>query len=134
MNNFSTNSLNALETCDTKLQFLFHTILQTRDCTIIQGVRFEDSQMEAYNSGKSKLKFPESKHNSIPSRAVDVAPYIDGKARFDDRNCLYFAGFVLGVAKILGINIRCGFDWDIDGNVNDQKFNDGVHFELIDEE
>jgi len=36
----------------------------------------------------------------------------------------------MGVASQMGIKIRWGGDWDSDGSVCDNKFNDLVHFEL----
>ena len=44
-----------------------------------------------------------------------------------------FAGFVLGIAKSIGITLRWGGDWDRDWTVMDNKFDDFPHFELIDE-
>ena len=41
-----------------------------------------------------------------------------------------FAGFVLGVANQMGINLRWGGDWDQDFEVQDNKFDDFPHFEL----
>ena len=60
--------------------------------------------------------------------AVDVAPYpID----WEDRDRFhYFGGYVLGIAKSLGLNIRWGGDWDQDTQTKDNKFDDLVHFEI----
>ena len=60
--------------------------------------------------------------------AVDVTPY---PVDFDntDRH-YYFCGYVLAVAKQLGLDIRWGGDWDSDRETKDQTFNDLVHFEL----
>jgi len=44
---------------------------------------------------------------------------------------LFLSGFVLGIAHMKGIKIRWGGDWDGDTKMNDQKFNDLVHFELM---
>ena len=76
----------------------------------------------------SKLQFPKSKHNSLPSKAVDVVPYpinwsdID---RFKD-----FGKFVIKKAAELGISIRWGGDWDGDGSSSDETFLDFPHFEI----
>jgi peptidoglycan LD-endopeptidase CwlK len=37
----------------------------------------------------------------------------------------------LEIAKELGIKVRWGNDWDMDGDLNDQKFIDSPHFELV---
>jgi len=64
--------------------------------------------------------------------AVDVAPYIKGKGIvWDKEQGYHFAGFVLGIASILNIKIRCGADWDSDKDIHDQTFDDLCHFELL---
>lgn len=132
MYHFSEKSKAKLATCHKMLQVLFNTVILFRDCTIVEGHRGRDKQNKAFRNGKSKLKYPDSKHNKKPSLAVDVAPYFPGKgASYNDRQCLYFAGYVMRTAQVLDIPVRCGFDWDGDGDVNDQNFNDGVHFEII---
>jgi hypothetical protein len=45
------------------------------DFKILCGHREEKEQNEAFNKGNSKLKWPQSKHNSLPSLAVDIAPF-----------------------------------------------------------
>ena len=44
----------------------------------------------------------------------------------------YFGGIVRGIALEMGIRIRWGGDWDGDHTLNDQNFNDLLHFEVID--
>ena len=126
---FSPESAAKLLTCDMKLQILFNEVISHWDCTIMVGHRNEEDQNEAFRNGFSKQKWPTSKHNKSPSLAVDVAPFpIDFK---DTNRFYYFSGFVMGIAKSLGISIRWGGDWDSDHLVKDEKFLDLVHFELI---
>tara|TARA_R110002111_G_C5825871_1_gene357458 strand:- start:52 stop:444 length:393 start_codon:yes stop_codon:yes gene_type:complete len=128
MPRFGTRSKSRLHTCDGRLIELFNKVVKEFDCTVIEGHRGKDAQNKAYNKGNSKLKFPNGKHNKSPSVAVDVAPYpIDWKDR--DR-FHYFGGYVLGIAKSLGLNIRWGGDWDQDTQTKDNKFDDLVHFEI----
>jgi len=127
---FSKISLDRLNTCDNRLQILFNEVIKYFDCTIICGVRGEEEQNLAFDNKKSKLKWPESKHNKIPSLAVDVAPYINGSISWDKTQCSYFAGFVKGIASMYKINIIWGGDWNSDNNIKDNKFNDLVHFEI----
>ena len=128
MPRFGTRSKSRLHTCDGRLIELFNKVVKEFDCTVIEGHRGKDAQNKAYNKGNSKLKFPHGKHNKSPSVAVDVAPYpIDWKDR--DR-FHYFGGYVLGIAKSLGLNIRWGGDWDQDTQTKDNKFDDLVHFEI----
>jgi len=125
---FSRVSLERLRTCDVRLQQLFERVVQTFDCSILEGHRGKEAQNRAYAERRSKLRWPESEHNTCPSRAVDVAPYpIDWKNR--DRYVL-FAGYVLGTAAELGIPLRWGGDWDGDRDPRNERFQDLVHFEL----
>ena len=128
MPKFSKKSLSKLETCDKRLQDLFLRVVKKFDCTILEGHRSKDRQNKLFNEGKSKLKYPKGKHNSLPSKAVDVAPYpIDWN---DRERFTYFAGYVLGIAYQMGLKIRWGGDWDMDTQVKDNNFDDLPHFEI----
>lgn len=129
MPKFSKRSLERLKTCHPELQKLFLEIVESFDCTILEGHRNKEKQDKAFADGKSTKKFPCSQHNRLPSRAVDVAPYPiewDNLERF-----YYFAGFVRGTAYKQGITIRWGGDWDSDTKVHDQKLMDLPHYEVI---
>ena len=89
---FSQRSLEQLRGCDPRLQAICKEVLKlfTHDITIIEGWRSDERQMELYNQGKSKLKAGESKHNNTYtgqpwSEAVDMAPLVDGKIDWNDR-------------------------------------------------
>ncbi len=127
---FGTASAARLATCDQRLQDLFHEVVKIMDCTVIEGHRGEAAQHLAFVTGKSKLDWPKGNHNSKPSKAVDVAPFpVDWS---DSKRFYFFAGIVLGVAARMGLNIRWGGDWNQDGQVKDNTFNDLVHFEVKD--
>ena len=129
MPKFSKSSRNKLETCDQRLQDIFNEVIKTWDCTIMCGYRGEYEQNQAYHNRKSGLKFPQSKHNKSPSKAVDVAPYpIDWN---DTIAFASFAGYVKRVAEEQGVQIRWGGDWNRDGFNKDQTFNDLPHFEIL---
>jgi len=124
---FSKRSLARLETCHHHLVMLFLEVIKHFDCTVLCGHRSEEEQKKLYQEGKTKVLH--SKHNLLPSLAVDVAPYpIDwrGRERF-----IFFGGFVLGVASQMGIKVRWGGDWNMDTRLRDNKFDDLVHFELV---
>jgi len=122
-------SKSRLDTCHDDLQKLFHVVIRTIDCTILCGHRTQKEQNDAYRTGHSQLTWPKSKHNTLPSHAVDVIPYpIDWK---DRERMTLFAGFVLGIASSMGISIRWGGDWNQNWNVQDNSFDDLVHFELV---
>ena len=129
MPKFSERSIDRLATCDERLQRLFIAVVKEFDCTILEGYRDRDTQNEMYRAGKSQLQYPEGKHNSSISKAVDVAPCpID----WNDREYFtHFAGYVKGIAATMGIKIRWGGDWDGDWQVKDNNFDDLPHFELI---
>lgn len=125
---FSKRSLNNLATCHHQIQDLFNEVIKHYDCTVIEGHRTKERQIELYLGGQSKLTWPNSKHNTYPSMAADVVPYpIDWR---DTKRFYYFGGLVKGIATQMGIDIRWGGDWDGDNSFKDQSFNDTPHFEL----
>jgi len=131
---FSKGSAAKLSTCDMRLQKLMCRVVEIHDCTILEGRRDEATQNEYFRTGKSKLKWPKSKHNCnapILSRAVDVAPYKGGIDWKDLKSFYHFAGIVMGVAAQMGIKLRWGGDWDGDNSFKDQSFHDLPHFELM---
>ena len=128
MPKFGRRSKKRLNTCDEDLIFLFKEVVKYFDCSVIEGHRGKRLQNKYFKQGKSKLKFPDGNHNKKPSKAVDVVPYpIDWK---DRERMTYFAGFVKGMAAVLGIPIRWGGDWNSDTQVKDNNFDDLPHFEL----
>ncbi len=129
MPSFSEKSLAKLATCHSLLQRVFNEVIQNFDCTILEGHRDKDRQNQMVAEGKSQVRWPSGKHNTVPSCAVDVTPY---PIQWDDRERqTLFAGYVLATAKAMGINLRWGGDWDQDTEVRDNTFDDLVHFELV---
>ena len=128
MPKFSKKSKAKLNTCDKRLIELFNKVVKKFDCTIIEGHRSKDRQNKLFDEGKSKLQYPNGKHNATPSMAVDVAPYpIDWN---DRERFTYFAGYVVGIAYQMGLKIRWGGDWEMDTQVKDNNFDDLPHFEI----
>jgi peptidoglycan L-alanyl-D-glutamate endopeptidase CwlK len=129
MPSFGAKSKGKLGECHDDLQLLFNRVIETYDCSVIQGYRSKEDQDDAYHSGKSKLQFPKSKHNRQPALAADVVPYpVDWE---DYKQFYHFAGFVQGIAQEMGINIRWGGDWNSNRLFEDQNFHDLPHFELM---
>ena len=128
MPKFGKKSLKQLDTCDVKLQEVFNEVIKTVDCSVLEGHRDKDRQNKLFEEGKTKVKYPSGRHNKLPSCAVDCVPYpID----WNDRERFHlFAGFVIGIAKSMGINLRWGGDWNQNWFVDDNKFDDFPHFEL----
>jgi len=137
MNHYSEISKERLHTCHQDLQRIFAHVIIDFDTTIVCGHRDKEAQDKAYAEGKSKLKYPQSKHNSNPSWAVDAAPYIKGHVRWSREQLLFFAGYVKGTADQLyrigtiSHRLRLGADFSGDNDVTDEKFRDEPHFELI---
>ena len=134
MPNFSQTSKDKLATCDPRLQLVFNEVIKHVDCTILCGNRSKVDQDKAVAEGKSKTPWPTSKHNAMPSKAVDVAPYpIDWSSKTKTLARFYFfAGYVKSAANSMNIKIRWGGDWDSDLDFTDQNFDDLPHFEIID--
>lgn len=129
MPTFSDQSKQKLLTLHPDLIKVMNEVIKHIDCVILCGHRSEAEQNKAVADGVSKLKWPKSKHNSLPSRAVDVIRYpIDWP---DTKGHYLFAGFVMGTAKSLGVNLRFGGDWNKNFKASDEDFLDLVHFELI---
>lgn len=127
MSRFSQKSLAELATCHPKLQKVFNEVIKHFKCTVLCGYRGKVAQNTAYKEGTSKLRYPQSPHNKKPSLGVDVAPHpLNWK---EINRFYYFGGFVRGIASQMGIPIRWGGDWNSDTQIQDQKFNDLVHFE-----
>ena len=137
MNQFSQSSAEKLSTCHTDLQVLFKEVIKGYDCTVLCGHRGEEDQNKAFKDGNSKLQWPNGKHNTSPSLAVDVAPYERTGVDYGKLQSADFSGYVKGIADMLfregkmDHQIRRGADWDGDNNVDDTTFWDAGHFELI---
>ena len=128
MPKFGKTSKRRLATCHEDLQRVFNEVIKRVDCSILKGYRGEKEQNEAYNKGTSNAKYPTGRHNSKPSRAVDVVPYpVDWK---DYERMTLFAGYVLGKAESMGVNLIWGNDWDGDFETKDTGLKDYPHFEL----
>lgn len=136
MPKFSQRSLENLATCHMDLQVLFHEIIKTFDCIVTEGHRDKEAQDKAYDSGNSKVQWPNGKHNKWPSLAVDVYPY---PINWDDTHlALWFGGYVQGIAQRLKDEgrithtIRWGGAWNGFGKLNKPgQLNDTGHFELL---
>ena len=127
---FSEKSTQNLKSCHRDLQMIFNYVIKYRDCSVLSGFRNKETQNSYYDNGKSKFKYPNSKHNKFPSFAVDVMPYDNGIDWNDIQTIGEFARFVQGIALgKFNIRLRVGIDWNGDWKKN-ESFIDGPHFEL----
>lgn len=125
-----------VETCLPDIQLVVNKIIEKWNVAVMFGHRGKEDQDKAFAAGNTKLKWPNSPHNTNPSKAIDMCPVevvnkrevIDWK---DTARMHLFAGYVLATAESLGVKLRWGGDWDQDTEVKDNSFDDLVHFELI---
>lgn len=133
MPRFGSESKIQLATIKEPLRILAYEAIKYYDFKVLCGHRPKEIQDQAYREGRSKVQWPNSKHNPFPSDAVDVAPFPVRwpQTEFEYRHWYMFIGFMRGIASRLGIGIRCGADWDGDFRVKDQNFHDLPHIELL---
>jgi peptidoglycan L-alanyl-D-glutamate endopeptidase CwlK len=135
MNQFSRKSLENLSTANTTMQSIAVEVLRIKDHSVLKGHRPKDEQNKAFAVGASQLQWPDGKHNALPSVALDVQTYPvpDGdQALREDQ--LYLLGLYVGVAYEMGVTLRTGADWDRDGEIADNGFDDFFHVEIIRDE
>ena len=121
MPSFGRKSKEKLATCEQELQDVMNEAIKRYDFSVIDGHRDMERQNSYFNDGVSQVRWPNSKHNSYPSRAVDIIPYPSG---FDAHHTEFdrMATFVLGAASDLGVRLEWGGHW--------KNFKDYAHFEL----
>src|SRR6056300_765382 len=105
MYKFGRRSHNKKITCHKDLQLILDEAIKIVDFSILEGARSQETQMEYYAQGKSKLDGVNklSKHQVSEeqplSMAVDIAPYpIDWN---DEFRFAFLAGVMKGVAAKL---------------------------------
>lgn len=140
MPQFSKSSKEKLSSCHADLIVLFNTVILYYDCTVADGYRTKAMQNKYFDDGLSQVKYP-TVHNTKPSFAVDVVPYILGDISYDEKQDLHFAGFVEAVAIMMyetGVithKLRCGSNWKGDhifvGDIYKKRFKDPCHFEIV---
>ena len=98
MPRFGKRSRENLSTCHEDLQKVFNEVIKHVDCSVLEGHRDERTQEKLFSEGKTKVHYPMGRHNSKPSRAVDVVPY---PVDWNDRERFHlFSWFVLGLSLI----------------------------------
>lgn len=135
MPKFSQESFSKLSSAHIDLQAIFYEAIKYVDCQVLEGHRGQPEQDAAFAAGTSKLKWPNGKHNALPSHAVDVAPWpIDWK---NINRFYWFAGIVMGISEMLFAQGKTshraifGGDWNRDYDITDEKgLKDLVHYQL----
>lgn len=139
MYKFSNHSKKHLDTLHKDLRKICEVAIKFHDFRVQEGYRSEEKQNRAFKAGASKLKYPQSKHNTQPSTAMDLLPFVNGSfiGWEDWKQWRYFGGFIIGIANTLyelgeiESQIRWGHDWNKDNNLGDHRFIDAPHFEII---
>lgn len=128
---FGQRSSNQLITADTRLQEIAREAIQVIDHSVIKGFRSEAEQNAAFKAGHSKLRWPDGNHNDYPSLALDIQVHPRPKSDQELRESqLYLLGIYRGIALIKDIPLRTGADWDRDGEIADNGFDDFFHVEI----
>jgi hypothetical protein len=129
MPKFSEDSAARLSRAHFLLQKLMNEAIKEMDFCILSSQRGRADQEKAFKLGHTKVHFGSSAHNWKPAIALDIAPL-----PVDWKNHAAFRKLQLEVikplAKKLGIPIRQGIDWDMDGQTTDETFIDLPHVEL----
>lgn len=136
MPSFGPASEKRLKTCHPDIQTVLHEAIRYVDFSVLCGHRTFEEQAEAYRQGRSQLdgKFKKSKHQSMPSIAVDVMPWpgvLHGVSVWqDETRYSHVIGIIMGVALVHGVQFRWGGDWDGDTSLKNHRFIDMPHLEL----
>lgn len=109
-----------LKTCHIDLQVLIEAVALgidqgdlmyagIQDIEVTCGYRGKEEQMVAFETKMSKSPWPLSKHNRVPSDAVDVVPYPERWS--SERKLEILHAYIAGVAHAQGLDL---FDiaWD----------------------
>jgi peptidoglycan L-alanyl-D-glutamate endopeptidase CwlK len=118
---------------DPRLQILVTRIRdEVCDISLVSGYRDFVEQNALFEAGVSTVRWPNSKHNKKPSLAVDLQPFPMPTYEKKLWGALgHIAGRAFAIAQEEGFSIRWGGDWDGDGDLTNQKFDDLFHIELI---
>lgn len=141
---YGRNSSNKLRTCHPKLQHVARQglIYSPYDISIIHGWRGEAEQNALYDSGLSRVRWPDSRHNKSRdpayaygiSDAIDFMPYLPhlGERVWEQTHIFAcIAGCFFAAAVEVGVTLRWGGDWDGDGDTQEHRLQDWGHIELV---
>lgn len=140
MYSYSPKSLAIIDTCHQDIQDVMFDLIQIMDVKPLEGFRNKERQNEMVELERSKLEWPNSKHNSQPSMAIDVVPYPvkwPDPLKYPDTwhkyyaRFYYMAGIILALGRARGLVFRWGGDWNRNNTFTDQSFDDLPHFELV---
>jgi hypothetical protein len=136
---FGSHSRACRDSCVEPLIVLQDRTIKIVNFSVLWGLRNKLEQNHMFRIGASEKEWPDSRHNSEDpsepkSEAFDFAPYHVDRPHIRWENLREFStfyGVMQAEAFHMGIEIRCGADWDRDGDQYDQTFNDLGHIELV---
>lgn len=161
MYSYGSKSQSVKETLCEELALVADDVIQVYNISLIEGHRTKEKQDHYFETGASKLKFPNSKHNTYPSDALDAWPYVEVLAGVPVHTALSghpdqiaelskktgytkeriwqlilqeyatMKGVFMAMAYKRGIKLRFGDDWDGDHDRLDQSFIDLPHMEVV---
>jgi len=130
---FSSRSLSKLNSCHSDLILLMTEALADPECpsdmSVLEGFRDEERQNQMVEDGKSQLPWPRSRHNSFPSMAVDVAPYVGGIS-WDWTYYYPLADHIKTVWQRLQMDGQTTGQYDLEWGGDWTSFKDGPHWQL----
>lgn len=134
------NSKANLKTCNIHAQGAIYYVLQFIDVGVAEGHRPKSRQNKLYEQSRTKLHWPDSEHNSMPSDAVDLVVYVKGLGYIDEKTApekyRQYYGYLAGLLETYcyenNLHFRWGGSWSGSMNFNEatQTFDDLVHFEI----
>jgi len=131
---FSARSLNNLKGVNPKLVAVVKRALEltTQDFVVIEGLRSQARQDELWAQGRTKpgpiVTWTKDASTHGTGHAVDICPYpVDWN---DHKKFDAIAEAMFAAAAELGVRLRWGADWDMDGKLRERGESDSPHFEL----
>ena len=130
----SARSLKSLEGVDPKLVSVVKRAIQitSQDFVVIEGLRTQARQDELWAQGRTKpgpiVTWTKDASSHGTGRAVDICPYPVDWNDLKKFDAIYVA--MMAAAEELGVRLRYGGDWDMDGKLREKGESDSPHFEL----
>lgn len=94
------------------------------------GMRTAEEQFELFQQGFSQCDGYEIKSKHQSGKAIDLNVFVGSNIVENKEMLAVIAGVMFSCASELGVKLRWGLDWNMNGDIRDNKFNDMYHFEL----
>ncbi len=142
---YGKQSLENINSCSKPLQRVAHTSMKIAeslglDLTCEEGAREEETHAKFRKNKTTKVKFEDSLHSKRPSEAIHILPFPTRwpqpshkeKTRAKLLGRFYIVATIVRIAaKQEKVDIRWGGDWNRDGKIMDNDFDDLGHFERV---